>query len=149
MHSSSQNKASETNHKLSNKANSKHSNEKHHKDHHKSVTRPAQMKQTEEYQEHKCHEEILSVQVDDTQKSMYNAKVSNMEATTLFNSGATLSCISKQFYDHIHHIEPSMVIDTNTGPAIVITSASADKLINLGQCRLRIKLGAKTFEYYF
>ena len=42
-----------------------------------------------------------------------------------------------------------MVIDTNTGPAIVVTLASDDKLINLGPCRLCIKLGEKTFEYYF
>ena len=55
-----------------------------------------------------------------------------MEATALFNSGATLSCISKHFYDQIHHIKPSMVIDTNAGPAIVVTLASDDKLINLG-----------------
>ena len=72
-----------------------------------------------------------------------------MEATALFDPGATLSCISKCFYDHICHIEPSMVIDTKAGPAIVVTSASDDKLINLGQCRLHIKLGKKMFEYYF
>ena len=41
------------------------------------------------------------------------------------------------------------VIDTNTRPAIVVTTASDDKLINLGQCRIRIKLGKKMFEYYF
>ena len=42
-----------------------------------------------------------------------------------------------------------MVIDMNDGPAILITSASAEELTNLGRCRLRIKLGLKTFEYYF
>ena len=42
-----------------------------------------------------------------------------------------------------------MVINTNAGPAIVVTSASDNELINLGQCRLRVKLGEKTFEYYF
>ena len=72
-----------------------------------------------------------------------------MEATALFDSGTTLSCISKCFYDHIHCIEPSMVIDTNAGPAIIVTLASDDELINLGRCRLHIKLGKKTFEYYF
>ena len=46
-------------------------------------------------------------------------------------------------------MEPSRVIDTNAGPAIKVTSASDDKLINLGQCRLHIKLGEKTFKYYF
>ena len=61
----------------------------------------------------------------------------------------TLSCISKHFYDHFHHIKPSMVINTNAGPAIIVTSASDDELINLGWCRLRIKLGKKTFKYYF
>ena len=66
-----------------------------HKGQHNLVTRLVQTKLTEEPQEHKCHEEILSVQIDDTQKSTYNAKVSNTEATALFDSGAMLSCISK------------------------------------------------------
>ena len=63
---------------------------------------------------------------------MYNTKVGSTEATALFDSGATLSCISKHFYDHIRHIEPSMVIDTDAGPAIVVSLASDDELINLG-----------------
>ena len=46
-------------------------------------------------------------------------------------------------------MELSKVINTNAGPAIVVTSASDDELINLRQCRLHIKLGEKTFEYYF
>ena len=122
MHISSQSKANGVNHILSNKASTKHSNEKDHNGQHKSVNRPTQIKQTEEPQEHKCHEEILSAHIDDTQKSMYNAKVSSTEATALFDSSTTLSCISKCSYDHIRHIEPSMVIDTNAGPAIVVTS---------------------------
>ena len=65
-----------------------------------------------------------------------------MKATALFDSGATLSCISKHFYDRVRCIEPSMVINANAGPAIIVTSAD-DKLINLGQCRLCIKLGKK------
>ena len=132
MHISSQSKANGVNHILSNKANAKHSNEKDYNGQHKSVNRPAQIKQTDEPQEHKRHEEILLVHIDDTQKSKYNAKVGSTEATALFDSGATLSCISKCFYDHIRRIEPSMVINTNAGPAIVVTSASDDELINLG-----------------
>ena len=46
-------------------------------------------------QEQKSLEEILSVHIDDTQKSTYTAKVGSTEATALFNSGAMLSCISK------------------------------------------------------
>ena len=46
-------------------------------------------------------------------------------------------------------MELSKVIDTNARPAIIITSASDDKLTNLGRCRLRIKLGEKMFKYYF
>ena len=84
MHISSQSKANGVNHIISNKSNAKDSNEKDHNGQHKSVNRPAQIKQTEELQEHKCHEEILSVDIDDTQKSTYNAKVSIMEATVLF-----------------------------------------------------------------
>ena len=100
-------------------------------------------------QEQKHHEEILSVHIDNMQKSTYNARVGSMEATALFDFSAMLSCISKCFYDCISHTEPSRVIDTNAGPAIIVTSASDDKLINLGRCRLHIKLGEKTFEYYF
>ena len=74
---------------------------------------------------------------------MYNGKVGSTEVTALFDSGATLSHILKCFYDCICHIKPSMVIDTNAGPAIVVTSVSDDKLINLGRCRLHIKLGDK------
>ena len=70
MHISSQSKANGVNHILSNKANAKHSNEKDHNGQHKLVNRPVQIKQTEELQEHKHHEEILSVHIDDTQKSM-------------------------------------------------------------------------------
>ena len=66
------------------------------------------------------------------QKSTYNAKVGSTEATALFDSGDMLSCISKCFYDRISCTEPSRVIDTNAGPAIIVTSASDDKLINLG-----------------
>ena len=83
-------------------------------------------------QEQKSHEEILSVHIDDTQKSTYTAKVGSTEATALFDSGAMLSCISKQFYNHISCTEPLKVIDTNAEPAIIVTSASLDKLINLG-----------------
>ena len=46
-------------------------------------------------------------------------------------------------------MEPLKVINTNARPAIVVTTASDDELINLGRCRLHIKLGEKTFKYYF
>ena len=54
-HISSQIKANGVNHILSNKANAKHSNEKDHNSQHKLVNRPAQIKQIEEPQEHKCY----------------------------------------------------------------------------------------------
>ena len=122
--------ANKVTHKPPSGTNSKYS--KDHKGQHNLVSKPAQTEKTVELQEHKCHKEILSVHIDDTQKSTYNAKVSDIEATVLFDSGATLSCISKHFYDCIHYIKPSVVINTNTGPAIIVTSASDDKLINLG-----------------
>ena len=146
---SSQNTASKIMHKTPSRANSKYSNTKDRKGQRNPVSRPAWTEKTEEAQEQKHHEEILSVHIDDTQKSTYNAKVGSTEATALFDSGATLSCISKCFYNSIHCTEPSRVINKNAGPAIVVTSASDGKLINLGRCRLHIKLGEKTFEYYF
>ena len=61
----------------------------------------------------------------------------------LFDSGAMLSYVLKRFYYHIHQTELSRVIDIKTRPAIIVTSASDDELINLGRCRLCIKLGDK------
>ena len=134
-YTSSQNMASKTIHKSPNGASSKHMDTKDHKGQPNSVSRPAQTEKTEEPQEQKRHEEILSVHIDDTQKSTYNTTVDSTEATALFDSGATLSCISKCFYDRISCTEPSRVINTNAGPAIVVTSASDDELINLGRCK--------------
>ena len=87
-HISSQSKANGVNHILSNKANAKDSNEKNHNGQHKSVNRPAQIKQKEEPQECKCHEEILSVHIDDTQKSMYNAWKQQHYSTQVPHSAA-------------------------------------------------------------
>ena len=120
-----------------------------HNGQHDQVNRPPQKKMTEKPQEHTHHEEILSIQINNTHKSTYNAKVANTEATALFNSGAVLSCISKWFYDRIHQVDPAMVINTNARPPVVITSASVDELTNLGQCKLCIKLSPKTFETTF
>ena len=39
--------------------------------------------------------EILSIHINDTQTSMYSAVIGNTNVKALFNSGATLSCISK------------------------------------------------------
>ena len=89
------------------------------------------------------HTEILSI------PSTYHAMVDNTTSTALFDSGATLSCISKCFYDNIQWLELDWVIEMNAGPPIIITSASDDELINLGWYRLHFKLGQKTFEYYF
>ena len=136
-------------HKSPSGAKTKQKSTKDHEGQQETVTRSKLSEKTEKPQEQKSHEEILSVHIDDTQKSTYTAKVGSTEATALFDSGASLSCISKQFYDCINHTEPSKVIDTNARPAIVVTTASDDELINLGQCRLCIKLGKKTFEYYF
>ena len=131
-HSPSQSKATKTIHKSPDGAKTKQKNTEDHQGQPESMVRPTQTEKTEEPQEQKSHEEILSVHIDDTQKSTYTAKVGSMEATALFDSGTTLSCISKLFYNHISCMEPSKVINTNAGPAIVVTSASDDELINLG-----------------
>ena len=127
--SSSQNTVNKITHKPPKRANT---NTMDHKGQHNLVSRPEQTEKTEEPQEQKCHEEILSVHIDDTQKSTYNAKVGSTEARALFDSSAMLSCISKHFYNRICHTELSRVINTNAGPAIVVTSASDNELINLG-----------------
>ena len=93
--SSGQSKAPKTTHKSPNGAKAKQKNTEDHQGQPESVVRPTQTEKTEEPQEQKSHEEIQSVHIDDTQKSTYTAKVGSTEATALFDSGATLSCISK------------------------------------------------------
>ena len=91
----SQSKATRTIHKSPNGAKTKQKNTKDHEGQPELVARPKLSGKTEEPQEQKSHEEILSVYIDDTQKSTYTAKVGSTEATALFNSDALLSCISK------------------------------------------------------
>ena len=94
-HNLSQSKATKTIHNIPNRAKTKQKNTKDHKGQPNSVIGPTQTEKTEVPQEQKHHEEILSVHIDDTQISSYTAKVGSMEAIALFDSGATLSCISK------------------------------------------------------
>ena len=68
--------------------------------------------------------EILSIHINDTQTSTYNENIGNTNIKTLFDSGATLSCISEQCYDKILAKEPDQIIDANAGPPIIIMSAS-------------------------
>ena len=91
----SQSKATRTIHKPSNGAKTKQKNTEDHEGQPESVARPKLSDKTEESQEQKSHKEILSVHIDDTQKSTYTAKVGSTEATALFDSSALLSCISK------------------------------------------------------
>ena len=94
-YSSSQSKATKTIHKPPNGAKTKQKNTEDHQGQPELVIGPTQTEKTEEPKEQKSHKEILSVHIDDTQKSTYTAKVGSMEATALFDSGTTLSCISK------------------------------------------------------
>ena len=91
----SQSKATRTIHKSPNGAKTKQKNTKDHEGQPDLVARPKPSVKTEEPQEQKSHEEILSVHIDNTQKSTYTAKVGSTEATALFDSSALLSCISK------------------------------------------------------
>ena len=91
----SQSKATRTIHKSPNGAKTKQKSTKDHEGQPEMVARPNVPEKTEEPQEQKSHEEILSVHIDDTQKSTYTAKVGSSEATALFDSGASPSCISK------------------------------------------------------
>ena len=91
----SQSKATRTIHKSPNGTKSKQKSTKDHEGQPELVTRPKLSEKTEKSQEQKSHKEILSVHIDDTQKSTYTAKVGSTEATALFNPGASLSCISK------------------------------------------------------
>ena len=90
-----QSKATRTIHKSPNGVKTKQKNTKDHEGQPELVARPKLPEKTEEPQEQKSHEEILPVHIDNTQKSTYSAKVGSTEATALFDSSASLSCISK------------------------------------------------------
>ena len=66
-----------TGNQRANTTNSKLVNKPDHNSDQTSVNRPTPKKSTEELQEHTCHEKILSVQISNMQKSMYNTKVNN------------------------------------------------------------------------
>ena len=91
----SQNKATRTIHKSLDRAKSKQKSTKDQEGQPEPVARPKLPEKTEEPQEQKNHEEILSFHIDNTQNSTYTAKVGSTEATALFDSRASLSCISK------------------------------------------------------
>ena len=92
--------------------------------------------------------EILLIHINDVQMSTYNASIGKANIKTLFDSGATFSCISKHCYDQIQHTKPDHITDANVGPPIVITSALNEEVTNLGWCWLRFKLGTKMFKYF-
>ena len=75
--------------------------------------------------------EILSIHINNVQTSTYNATIGDTSIRTLFDSGATLSCISKRCFDRIRNKEPNQVIEANAGPPIIITLASSEELTNL------------------
>ena len=83
----SQSKATRNIHKSPNRAKTKQKSTKDHKGQPKMVASPKLPEKTEEPQDQKSHKEILSVHIDDTQKSTYTAKVRSTEATALFDSG--------------------------------------------------------------
>ena len=95
MNNTSQSKATRTMQKSPNGVKTKQKNTEDHEGQPELVARPKPSEKTEQPQEQKSHEEILSVHIDDTQKSTYTAKVGSTEATALSDSGASLSCISK------------------------------------------------------
>ena len=72
----------------------------------RQVKRPHTSNKTDTEKTNRAHGEILSVHLNDMQTLMYGTQIGNTKATALFDSGVTLSCISKCFYDRIQHLEP-------------------------------------------
>ena len=95
MDNACQSQATRSTHKPPNGAITKQINMKDHEGQLEVVIRPKQSETAEEPQEQKSDEEILSVYIDNTQKSTYTAKVGSTKATALFDSGTSLSCMSK------------------------------------------------------
>ena len=87
--------------------------------------------------------EILSIHINDTQTLTYSTTIGDSNVKALFDSGATLSCISKRCYKRICTRESNQIINATAGPPVIITSASNDELTNLGRCQLHLKLGRK------
>ena len=60
--------------------------------------------------------EILSTHINDTQTSTYSTTIGDSNVKALFDSGATLSCISKQCYERICTREPNQIINATMAP---------------------------------
>ena len=73
MDNTHQSQATGSTHKSPNGAITKQINNKDHEGQLEAVVRPKQSETMEELQEQKSHKEILSVHIDDTQKSTYTA----------------------------------------------------------------------------
>ena len=95
LNNTSQSKVNITTNKPLNGAKTKQKNTKDHKGQPEVVARQKLPGKMEEPQEQRSHKEILSVHIDDTQKSTYTTKVGSTEATAQFDSPTSLSCISK------------------------------------------------------
>ena len=80
-----------TGHQKANHINSLPINNSDHISQYTLVNRPALKKMAEEPQECTHHEEIPSIQINNTQKLTYNVKFRNIEARALFDSGAMLT----------------------------------------------------------
>ena len=89
----SQGKATRTIHKFPNRAKTKQTSTKDHEGQPEPVARPKLSGKTEETPRAEKPRGDPAVHLDDTQKSTYTAKVDSTEATALFDSGASLSCI--------------------------------------------------------
>ena len=128
-HISSQSKANETNFKLSNKASSKHFNKKHHKGQHNLVTRPAQIKQRK------------------PKSTNTTRRYCQFKLMTHRNQRTRPRSVAQKQQPYLAQVLHSAAYQSNS----TITSVKLSHLWSWTQTQdqLRIKLGAKTFEYYF
>ena len=77
-------------------------------------------------------------------KAKYKILVQDKLAIALFNSGASISVISKNFYTHLPYAVKLLKHDDTP-----IITASGSNLGPFGQCYLTFKLAKKTFTDKF
>ena len=89
---------------------------------------------------------ICNIHDENNNKSLYKARFAKCETKTLYDTGATLCLISKEFFQNLGTKEKAI---TRAGPPIRLTQANGQPLLNLGQVQLKFKIGSQSFTYWF
>ena len=71
---------------------------------------------------------------------MYKVRINNIEINALFDTGASISVMTKHFYDKLQN-KPKLAKGSRN-----ILNASGEALIPAGECFIQLQIGKKLFR---